>query len=584
MIGEVIDGRYRLDEEVGEGGMGVVYAATHVLIGKRVAMKVLRRDHASDHEAISRFMREAQLASSIKHPNVVDLSDFGQLPDGRVYYVMELLQGRSLADCVDHDGPMEPPRALEVATQIAKGLAAAHKHGIVHRDLKPDNVYMVDVDEGAPIAKLFDFGIARAADSKLTRPGAVLGTPEYMSPEQATGVPVDARADLYALGVIMMELLTCQVPFAAADIVDLIRMQLSMPAPLLSAVEPGLAHLSRAEALIDRLLQKDPTLRPGTAEEVIAALGDARAEAERGARRSGKTTHTIGSASDADLTTSPTMSPTMAWDGGRRTVGFRGGAWSRQTPIGTMAMAPPPGAAPAVGPKPEPTAPSSGPRVTEPQSLVHKPPVAPVAAPAAPVAVRPTASAPIATASGGRSTPPIVWVLGGAFVVALGAGGVLAVQALARDDTTTSETASPSAPAADDPPLQTPAAVASPSVPPDPDPPPVVGDPPPEPPAPHDDPPAPTSDDLPATSSGDFTPTSPDATDAQPAESKAAPRSTKKPKPKTTSSPATTSTNQDPPSDKPPPRTAPPTKNPDDASSTKSGGHSFELRDPFGRK
>ena len=583
MIGEVIDGRYKLDEEVGEGGMGVVYAATHVMIGKRVAMKVLRRDHASDHEAISRFMREAQLASAIKHPNVVDLSDFGQLPDGRVYYVMELLQGRSLADRIDHDGPMQPARALEVATQIAKGLAAAHKHGIVHRDLKPDNIYLVDLDEGAPVAKLFDFGIARAADSKLTRPGAVLGTPEYMSPEQATGVPVDARADLYALGVILMELLTCQVPFAAAALVELIRMQLSTPAPLLSAVEPGLAHLTRTEALIDRLLQKDPTLRPATAEEVIAALADARAETGREGRRPGKTTHAIGSGGDVELSTSPTM----AWHGPRRTVGFRGGAWNRKTPIGTMPLAPPPGAAPAVGPKPSPATAAGSPRVTEPQSLVHKPPSPPAPSPAAPAAVRAAKSAPVPTSPSPRSTPPIVWVLGGAFVVALGAGGVLAVQALSRDDTSASSSeSSASPPPASDAQSQTPAAVAKPSAP---EPAAVVDDPPASPPT-HEAPPAPTSDDLPEAPPTDFTSDSPnvtDATDAPPAESKAAPRTSKKPKPKTTTTaPAqpTTAPQQDPPAAKPPPRTAPPPKASGDDTSTKSGGHAFELRDPFGRK
>jgi serine/threonine protein kinase len=298
VIGEVIDRRYRIDAELGSGGMGVVYRATHTLIGKQTAIKVLRSQHARDEEAVKRFLREARIASAIEHPHVVDLSDFGQLEDGRLYYVMELLEGRSLASEIDLQGPLSPNRALRVALQVARGLGAAHQRGIVHRDLKPDNIFLCRGSGGEDHVKLFDFGIARAGDSRLTRPGAVLGTPEYMPPEQTMGMGVDARADLYALGVILFEMLTGKVPLHADDVMELFQLQLTARPPALAEVAPALGPLARTQALLDRLLAKRPEDRPPDAEAVQREILDAiAADAPQETRR---TTRAMGSGSSAE--------------------------------------------------------------------------------------------------------------------------------------------------------------------------------------------------------------------------------------------------------------------------------------------
>jgi serine/threonine-protein kinase len=578
VIGELIDRRYKIDELLGEGGMGVVYGATHVLIGKRVALKVLRRDHAKDHEAISRFMREAQLASAIKHPNVVDLSDFGQLSDGRVYYVMERLDGRSLADRVDHDGPLPPDAALRVAIEIAKGLAAAHRHGIVHRDLKPDNVFLCDVDEGDPVAKLFDFGIARAADSRLTRPGAVLGTPEYMSPEQATGVPVDGRADLYALGVILMELLTGQVPFATPDLVELIRMQMTVTAPKLSEVAPALSYLGQTEALIENLLRKDPADRVATAEEVIARLQAARRDEATAAPagRPGRATQAIGSGGAAG---DEAAAAVVGWAGPRRTVAFRGGAWSRATPIASgPTLAPTPESKPSPGaPSPVAADRSAGLRLTEPQSLVHTPAATPPrAVAAAPVPVEPAKTASAERPEPARSGLALVgWGLAALLVVGLGAGGVLAVQhfgaevppAPARTGTVAESPVTPTAVA---PEVAAPAATA------DQAPVAVV-------PAP---PPAPPSSDLPDADVEDATPIVDPPPQPAVTGSKGNPAVARKPKAKSPPSAGEPPVAPDVGPVKTPPTPPPPVQKPTPppTSSTDPGSHAFELRDPFGRK
>ena len=216
LIGEVLDGRYKVFKKLGEGGMGEVYAAEHVHIEKRFAVKLLKAEIVSNPEAVKRFQQEARSSSSIKHRNIIGVEDFGRLPDGRIYMCMELLNGDPLNEMIAH--PMGADRLLNILIQAGHGLAAAHAKGIVHRDMKPENIFVTQ--EGNPpndVPKLLDFGIAKVAGNEgqnnLTRTGTIFGTPFYMAPEQALGSPVDARTDVYAMGVIMYECFAGSLPF-----------------------------------------------------------------------------------------------------------------------------------------------------------------------------------------------------------------------------------------------------------------------------------------------------------------------------------------------------------------------------------
>jgi serine/threonine protein kinase len=262
--------------------MGLVYKATHLLIGRTLAIKVLRRRYAEQDEVAKRFALEARVASSVKHMNVVDLLDYGTTPLGSPFYVMEFLDGRSLARELARNGPLEPARALDLACQIARGLSAAHQAGVIHRDLKPDNVYLVGPDQHGPeLVKILDFGIAHVSGRKtrLTAAGAVVGTPEYMSPEQARGTDLDGRSDLYALGVVLFEALTGKVPLSAESTVGTLTKQVFELAPRLRDRDPRFAAFPSVEAALGRLLSKNRDERPATALDAArliqtAALND----------------------------------------------------------------------------------------------------------------------------------------------------------------------------------------------------------------------------------------------------------------------------------------------------------------------
>jgi eukaryotic-like serine/threonine-protein kinase len=261
-IGQVL-GSYRLLEVIGGGGMGCVYRAEHVRLGRAVAVKVLHDHHARRRDALRRFLQEARAASQIRHPNIVDVLDY--LEGDPVSIVMEYLPGPSLDRLLDAAGGGLPAvRALDLAAQIAEGLAVAHAAGIVHRDLKPDNVILVG-DQ----VKLLDFGVAKllaaADDPPLTAAGQVIGTPAYMSPEQASGLPVDARTDIYALGAILHELVTGHTPFLAGSFDEYVFKHLSAtPAPP-SSTPGGRGIDPRIDALVMRCLEKDPAARIGCA-------------------------------------------------------------------------------------------------------------------------------------------------------------------------------------------------------------------------------------------------------------------------------------------------------------------------------
>ncbi len=272
LLGRVIDGRYRVEQQIGEGGMGVVYMAAHTVLQKRLALKVLRGDSSRDADVVQRFMQEAQAATSIGHPNIIDISDFGRLPDGAVYFVMEYLDGSSLSDMIKRGGSVPTAEAVHLVRQIASALEAAHQRGIVHRDLKPDNIFVIKQGQDPRFVKVLDFGVAKVggAASKLTKTGMVFGTPHYMSPEQAAGHSVDQRTDIYALGVIMYEMFTGKVPFDADTFMGILSKHM-FEAPARPTDVQG-AALGPLEAVILRALEKNPDHRYQSMSELLADL------------------------------------------------------------------------------------------------------------------------------------------------------------------------------------------------------------------------------------------------------------------------------------------------------------------------
>ncbi len=271
MLGKTVDGRYEIVGVLGEGGMGTVYEVKHTSLRRSFAMKVLRRDIAKENELAQRFMQEAKATASIKHPNVVSINDYGRLDDGTPYFVMELLLGRTLAQVLRGGGGLSVERATRIVQQISLGLGAAHAAGVVHRDLKPENVFLVrppGKGEAASLVeesdvRIVDFGAAKViGGGRLTRTGIVFGTPHYMSPEQASGQPVDHRADIYALGVIMYEIFTGKVPFEADTYMGVLTQHMFVhPAPPSQVAPEKAAGIGALEDVTMRALEKKPELR-----------------------------------------------------------------------------------------------------------------------------------------------------------------------------------------------------------------------------------------------------------------------------------------------------------------------------------
>ncbi len=277
-IGSVLSERYRILGVIGDGGMGRVYAAEHVTLRRRLAIKVLKPELARVEANVERFLQEARAASMIAHPNVVDILDFGRVNGGPVYFVMEFLEGEDLAMLLRRQVRLPWPRVQQIVLQVVRGLHAAHKCGVIHRDMKPANIFLSRRPDGSEHVKLLDFGIAKWVSQEglgsLTGEGSVFGTARYMSPEQASGLPVDGRSDVYAVGVLLYEMLTGRPPFDSDNFMRVATQHINEPVlpPRDMAPDAGIGEI--VEALVMRALAKNPADRyPSMGEFEAAILG-----------------------------------------------------------------------------------------------------------------------------------------------------------------------------------------------------------------------------------------------------------------------------------------------------------------------
>jgi serine/threonine-protein kinase len=278
-VGKVLDSKYRLDSRLSSGGMGTVYKATHLMLVKIVAVKLINPELVTSPDIVRRFQREARAASNLNHPNIAAAYDLGQTDDGTLYIAMEFVNGPSLKEVIRKGGPLESGRIVTILRQVASALSLAHRHNIIHRDLKPHNIMLTKDDSGHEMAKLLDFGIAKtfdeAATQQLTATGFAIGTPQYMAPEQAAGKPVDGRSDLYSLGVVMYEMLVGEVPFNDTSTPAVLVKHMTEVPPQPSRRRPDLNISPGLEAVALKCLEKDPAMRFQTADEFSLALTQA---------------------------------------------------------------------------------------------------------------------------------------------------------------------------------------------------------------------------------------------------------------------------------------------------------------------
>ena len=281
LVGQVIADRYHVLKKLGEGGMGQVYLAEHVKMGRRSAIKVMNPSMVHDPDAVARFNREAANASRITHPNVCAIYDFGETPDGLIYLAMEFVEGEPLTDLLARERTLPLGRAAGIFLQVADALQAAHDLSIVHRDLKPDNIMLARARDGSDVVKVVDFGIAKAVggddSQKVTKTGLVVGTPEFMSPEQLSGDPLDGRSDVYSLALVLFKMVTGKLPFEGTTVQDTMVKRLTDDPASLADTRPDLRFPPGLQACLDSALARRPVDRYQSAakfaDDVAAVLG-----------------------------------------------------------------------------------------------------------------------------------------------------------------------------------------------------------------------------------------------------------------------------------------------------------------------
>ena len=281
LLGMVIEGRYKIQSVIGQGSAGTVYRAVQELIGREVAVKVLHDYLVSDDEFIKRFKQEAKASSRLNHPNIITIYDFGVIPQGggRPYIAMDLLNGTPLSDVIAEVNHIPATEAVPIFIQVCQALAEAHRQGVVHRDIKPEKIVLVERGGQKNFPIVVDFGIARLVQdesdqAKITRTGTVCGSPTYMSPEQCTSSKVDHRSDIYSLGIVFYETLTGEVPFHHEELVRVMSMHLSDPAPPINEIRPDLVFPDELVSIVARTLLKNPNDRFQTMEDLSKALED----------------------------------------------------------------------------------------------------------------------------------------------------------------------------------------------------------------------------------------------------------------------------------------------------------------------
>jgi len=421
IIGSYLDDRYLVKRMIGEGGMGLVYEAEHVEIGRRVAVKVLHAMYTRQPEVVARFRAEARAATRIGHPHIIEVLDSGTTVDGAVYFVMEYLHGTNLSDLIHSKGPLSQKRAVAIAREVCQALAAAHKAGIIHRDMKPENVFLLDREGHPDFVKVLDFGIAKTLDAaservgRLTSPGIAMGTPEYMAPEQAAGLPTDHRVDIYAVGAMMYEMLTGRVPHEGSNVMEILTKKATQLAPPVGQLRPDVHR--ELERLIMRMLAMKAEERPQTMEELSAELGRLVGIDGPGAK-SGATAAAAASASASGAARAPAAPSEAVPTGAQRSLGTERVPRSRAPIVvaGAVALAtvvvggallfrkgdPEPTARPIVAPPPAP------PVATPAPAPARAPVPDPTPSPTQPTTAKSDPPAPVAA----PKTPPVIAVAG----------------------------------------------------------------------------------------------------------------------------------------------------------------------------
>src|SRR5262245_29227643 len=266
LLGKVLADRFEMLDRIGEGGMGTVYRARQLSVDRIVAIKVLNPQIANDPQWVPRFLNEAKACSKLQHPNTVRLIDFGQTREGLLFMAMEFLDGQSIRAAIDRFGRMQPARVMKIISQCCQSLSEAHSFGIIHRDIKPDNIFLVTLGGQPDYVKILDFSVAKlkqaSGSAMQTQAGVVFGTPNYMSPEQGRGLPLDARSDIYALGIVAYEMLMGRPPFTSQNPMEVLAMHVRTPVPPLAGVPDRVAHI------VMRALAKEPAQRQQNVEQL----------------------------------------------------------------------------------------------------------------------------------------------------------------------------------------------------------------------------------------------------------------------------------------------------------------------------